>query len=274
MTTTTTAPAVAETSGRHSRLYWTFSDAMAITWRNLIGYLRIPQALFFSTLQPVMFVLLFRYVFGGAVPIRGLDYVDYLLPGVFVQTMLFGGAGTAIGLAEDSSKGLIERFRSLPMARSAVLAGRTLADMCRNVFVFLLMTVVGYLVGFRVHTNLFGYLAAFALVIAFSYALAWGFAALAMSAPNGETAQLMTFPIVFPFVFASSAFVPTATMPGWLQAFANNQPVTKMVNATRALMLGGPTSTPVLHAVLWTLGALVVLMPLAVTRYRRAGIVS
>jgi ABC transporter DrrB family efflux protein len=260
------------TTERRSSLYWTFSDAMAVTWRNLIGYVRIPQALFFSTLQPVMFVLLFRYVFGGAVPIKGFDYVDYLMPGIFVQTVLFGGAGTAIGLAEDAGTGLLERFRSLPMARSAVLAGRTFADLCRNVFVVFLMTGVGYLVGFRIHTNVLAFLAGVGLVLAFSYAIAWGFAALAMSAPNGETAQLMSFPVVFPFVFASSAFVPTATMPGWLQVFANNQPVSKMINATRALMLGGPTSTAVLHAVLWTIGALVVLMPLAVYRYRRANV--
>jgi ABC-2 type transport system permease protein/oleandomycin transport system permease protein len=156
------------------------------------------------------------------------------------------------------------------MARSAVLAGRTLADLCRNVFVVLLMTAVGYAVGFDVHTNLLAYLAALALVLAFAYAIAWGFAALAMSAPNGETAQLMAFPVVFPFTFASSAFVPTASMPGWLQAFAVNQPVTKMVDAVRALVLGGPTATPVLHAVLWTVGLFVVLAPLAVWRYRQA----
>jgi ABC transporter DrrB family efflux protein len=255
---------------QRSRLSWAVSDAMAITWRNLLGYLRIPQALFFSTLQPVMFVLLFRYVFGGAVPVAGLDYVDFLLPGIFVQTVMFGGVGTAIGLAEDRGKGLLERFRSLPMASSAVLAGRTIADLCRNVFVVLLMTAVGYAVGFDVHTNLLAYLAGVALVLAFAYALAWAFATLAMTAPNGETAQLMTFPIIFPFTFASSAFVPTGTMPGWLQAFANNQPVTKMVNATRALMLGGETRTPVLHALLWTAAILVVFAPLAVARFRRA----
>jgi ABC-2 type transport system permease protein/oleandomycin transport system permease protein len=263
MTTTTSTV-------QRSRLAWAFADAMAVTWRNLIGYLRIPEALFFSTLQPVMFVLLFRYVFGGAVKIPGFDYVDFLLPGIFVQTVLFGGVGTAIGRADDAGKGLLERFRSLPMARSAVLAGRTLADLCRNVFVVLLMTAVGYAVGFDVHTNLLAYLAALALVLAFAYAIAWGFAALAMSAPNGETAQLMAFPVVFPFTFASSAFVPTASMPGWLQAFAVNQPVTKMVDAVRALVLGGPTATPVLHAVLWTVALFVVLAPLAVWRYRQA----
>jgi ABC-2 type transport system permease protein/oleandomycin transport system permease protein len=265
---TTTVP----TTSQHSKLYWTFSDAMAITWRNLIAYTRIPQALFFATLQPIMFVLLFRYVFGGAVPIKGFDYVDYLMPGIFVQTVMFGGANTAIGLADDAGKGLLERFRSLPMARSAVLAGRTLADLCRNVFVVLLMTAVGYLVGFRIHTNVLAFLAGVALVLAFSYAVAWGFAALSMSAANAETAQLMSFPLMFPFVFASSAFVPVRTMPGWLQWFANNQPVSKMINATRALMIGGPTSTAVLHAVLWTAGLLVVLMPLAVARYRQASV--
>lgn len=270
--TTTTAPAEPMAPTRHSSLYWTFSDAMAITWRNLIGYVRIPEALFFSTLQPVMFVLLFRYVFGGAVPIRGFDYVDFLLPGIFVQTVLFGGAGTAIGLAEDSGKGLLERFRSLPMARSAVLAGRTIADLVRNVFVVLLMTAVGYLVGFDVKTSLLAYLASLVLLLSFSYALAWGFAALAMGAPNGETAQLMTFPIIFPFTFASSAFVPTAGMPGPLRAFANNQPVTRVVDATRALLLGGPTAKPVLYSVAWTIVALAVFVPLAVRRYRTAGI--
>jgi len=268
VTTTATTSTTTDEALRHSALYWTFSDAMAITWRNLIGYIRIPEALFFSTLQPVMFVLLFRYVFGGAVPIKGTTYVNFLIPGIFVQTVMFGGIGTAIGLADDAGKGLLERFRSLPMARSAVLAGRTIADLCRNVFVVLLMTAVGYLVGFRVQTNILAYLGGFLLVLAFAYALAWAFAAMAMSAPNGETAQLMAFPVIFPFTFASSAFVPTSTMPGWLQAFANNQPVTKMVNATRALMLGGPTAKPVLHAVLWTVAIFVVFAPLAVHRYR------
>jgi ABC-2 type transport system permease protein/oleandomycin transport system permease protein len=253
---------------QRSRLGWTVADALAITQRNLVAYVRIPQALFFSTLQPIMFVLLFRYAFGGAIPIRGTAYVNYLLPGIFAQAVMFGSVNTAIGLADDASKGLIERFRSLPMAPSAVLAGRTLADLCRNVFVVLLMTAVGYLVGFRVQTNVAGYLAGFLLVVAFAYALSWGAAFMSMGAENGETASLMLFPIIFPFTFASSAFVPTRTMPGWLQAFANNQPVTQVINAVRALMLGGPTAKPVLHAVLWIVGMLLVLAPLAVARYR------
>jgi ABC-2 type transport system permease protein/oleandomycin transport system permease protein len=264
---TTEPRSLAPTTG--NRIAQAFTDGITVTWRNLIAYVRIPQALFFSSIQPIMFVLLFRYVFGGAIEIPGFDYVDFLLPGIFVQTVMFGAIGTAIGLAEDLQKGLIERFRSLPMARSAVLAGRTTADLVRNVFVVLLMTAVGYLVGFNVHTNVLAFLAAFALLLAFGYALCWGFAIIGLAAPNSETAQLMSFPILFPFTFASSAFVRVETMPGWLRAFAENQPVTALVDATRALMLGGPTSRPVTEAVLWTAGLLVVLVPLAVHRYRR-----
>jgi ABC-2 type transport system permease protein/oleandomycin transport system permease protein len=194
--------------------------------------------------------------------------VNYLSPGVIGQAVMFGAVNTAVGLADDASKGLVERFRSLPMARSAVLAGRTNADLCRNVFVVLLMTGVGYLVGFRVQTNVAAFLAAFLLVLGFAYALSWTAAAVTMKAPNAETAQLMMFPMVFVFTFASSAFVPTRAMPGWLQVFANNQPLTQVVNALRALMLGGPTSAPVLHAVLWIAALLAVFVPLGVWRYR------
>ena len=245
-------------------------DAITITWRNLIGYIRIPEALFFASVQPVMFVLLFRYVFGGAIRIPGFDYVDFLLPGIFVQSVAFGAIGTGIGLADDMSKGLVERFNSLPMARSAVLAGRTTADMCRNVIVVLLMVAVGYAVGFRIHTNPLGLLAALGVVLLFAYALAWGFAIIGLRAPNSETAQLMAFPILFPLTFASSAFVPVPTMPGWLQAIARNQPITHTVDAARALILGGPTTVPVLKALAWSVALLLVLAPLAVRRYRRA----
>ena len=268
--TTITATAPPAQAPRHSSLYWTFSDAMAVTWRNLIGYVRIPEALFFSTLQPVMFVLLFRYVFGGAVPIRGTSYVNYLIPGIFVQTVMFGGVGTAIGLADDAGKGLLERFRSLPMARSAVLAGRALSDLVRNFGVVLMMIFVGYLVGFRVHTNFVAYLAGVGVLLLFAYTVMWGFATIGMSASSGETAQLMVFPLLMPLTFASGAFVPVQSMPGWLQVFARNQPLNQVVAASRALMEGGPTTSPVIKSVLWSLGLLAVLMPIAVARYRRA----
>jgi ABC transporter DrrB family efflux protein len=244
-------------------------DGLLVTERNLINYRRIPEALFFSSVQPIMFVLLFRYAFGGAIKDTGGPYVDYLMAGIFLQTVSFGSISTAVGLAEDLHRGLIERFRSLPMARSAVLAGRTTADLVRNVFVVLLMLGVGYAVGFRVHTNFFAAAGGLALVLLFAYALSWGFATVGLSAPNAETAQLMAFPVLFPLVFASGAFVPVQTMPGWLQAFARHQPLNLVVSAVRALTEGGPTSNYVLQAVLWCLGLLVVFAPLSVWKYRR-----
>ena len=251
------------------RLGLLFADTSVIMWRNLLGYLRIPEAAFFSSVQPVMFVLLFRYVFGGAIPIPGVSYVNYLIPGIFVQTVAFGAVGTSIGLAQDLHTGLIERFRALPMSRSAVLAGRTLADLVRNIVVVGIITAVGFAVGFRLHTNVVAFIAALGIIILFAYALSWGFALIGLSAPNAETAQVMSFPVLFPMTFASSAFVPVDKMPSWLQGFANNQPVSVVVDCARALMNGGPTATYVERAVIWSVGLFVVLGPLAVRKYRR-----
>ena len=253
---------------RRQQLSWAVSDARTLTWRNLLAYTRVPQLLIFSTIQPIMFVLLFRYVFGGAIPVPGISYVNFLMPGIFVQTVCFGAVSTGVGLAEDLHKGLIERFRSLPMARSAVLAGRTLADLCRNVFVVLLMTVVGVAVGFRTSKGIIAYLGGVILVLLFSFALSWGFAVVGINARNAETAQAMAFPLLFPLTFASSAFVPVNTMPGWMQAYARNQPVSVVVDAARHLMVGTPGSVP--RALAWSIGLLVVLAPLAVRKYRKA----
>jgi len=250
------------------------ADTRVVMERNLIAYIRIPEQLFFSSVQPIMFVLLFRYVFGGAIATPGMSYVNYLMPGIFVQTVLFSVISTSVGLAEDLQKGLIERFRSLPMTRSAVLFGRTAADSVRNVFVILLITGVGYLVGFRVQTSLGGYLAAFALLVLFAFAVSWGFCYVGLAAPNSETAQLMAFPILFPLTFASTAFVPASSMPSWLAWFAEHQPVSIVVNATRGLMVGGPnadTAHWVVLGLVWSAIFLVVFVPLAVWRYRRAG---
>jgi ABC-2 type transport system permease protein/oleandomycin transport system permease protein len=246
------------------------ADALAIAWRGVITYRRVPQLLVFSTIQPVVFVLMFRYVFGGAIRVPGVDYVDYLMPGIFVQTSVFGAIGTAIGLATDVQSGLLERFLSLPMARSAVLVGRTLADLTRNVFVVALMTGVGFLVGFHLHTNGAELVAAMLLVLLFGYALAWIFATVGLLLGNPESAQAAAFPVMAPLVFASSAFVPVASMPGWLQPFAAHQPVSVTASAARALVLGTPATTDVLQAVAWVAGILVVFVPLAVWRYRRA----
>jgi ABC-2 type transport system permease protein/oleandomycin transport system permease protein len=269
-TATTPLPNGTVTTGRRQRLAWAASDAATLTWRNLLAYLRVPQLVVFSTIQPIMFVLLFRYVFGGAINVPGVPggYVAFLMPGIFVQTVCFGAVSTGVGLAEDLHKGLIERFRSLPMARSAVLAGRTLADLCRNIFVVLLMTVVGVLVGFRTGQGFFSFLAGVFLVLLFSYALSWGFAVIGINARNAETAQAMAFPLLFPLTFASSAFVPVQTMPGWLQAYARNQPVTVVVDACRHLMVGTPGSVP--RALAWTVVLLAAFVPLAIRKYRQA----
>jgi ABC-2 type transport system permease protein/oleandomycin transport system permease protein len=271
VTTTITVPPEAGAPPAETvvgRIRWALSDTLTITKRNLLAYTRIPEALFFSTVQPIMFVLLFRYVFGGAISTPGTSYVNYLMPGIFVQTVAFGAVSTSIGLAEDLQKGIIERFRALPMARSAVLAGRTTADLVRNVFVVIIMTGVGFLVGFRPTTGVGPYLAGVLLILLFAYALSWGFAVIGLSAPNSETAQVMSFPLLFPLTFASSAFVPVDKMPSWLQGFATYQPVSVTVSACRALMLGGPTATWVIQSLAWSVGFLILLVPLAVHRYR------
>ncbi len=252
-----------------SNLAWGFRDSFAIARRNLISLTRQPQLIIFSTIQPIIFVLMFTYVFGGAIHVPGTSYVDYLMPGIFCQTVVFGAINTGIGLSDDLQKGLIERFRSLPMARSAVLAGRTGADLVRNVFVVLLMLIVGYLVGFRIGTNIFGLAAGIGVLLLFAFSMTWIFAIVGLSSSSPETAQAMSFPILAPLVFASSAFVSTATMPGWLQVFANHQPVTAAVNATRALMLGGPTATYVWQTLAWSIGIVAVFAPFAIRRYRR-----
>jgi ABC transporter DrrB family efflux protein len=250
---------------------WAVQDTMAITGRNLTTLYRVPQLLVFSTIQPVIFVLMFRYVFGGAVQIPGLTvpYVDYLMPGIFVQTVAFGAINTAVGLAEDLNKGLIERFRSLPMARSAVLAGRTMADLVRDVFVVALMCVVGFLVGWRIDTNVVAVLGGMVVLLLFAFALAWVFALVGMATKSAEAAQAASFPILAPLVFASSAFVSPETMPDWLQWFAEHQPLSITVDAVRACCIGGPTATPVLQSIAWSVAIVGVFAPIAVRRYRR-----
>ena len=266
-----TAPAVAVPLDRHSRgrLAGAVADSRALAWRNLVAYRRVPQLLVFSTIQPVVFVLMFRYVFGGAISVPGRSYVDYLMPGIFAQTVVFGAMGTAIGLATDLNAGMVERFRSLPMARSAVLAGRTTADLVRNLFVVVLMILVGFAVGFRVHTNAVAAVAAVLLVVLFGYAFSWIFATVGLAVRDAETAQAASFPVMAPLVFASTAFVPLRSMPGWLQPFAEHQPVSATVDAVRALVSFGPITGPVLKALAWIVGILVVFAPLAVRRYRQ-----
>jgi ABC-2 type transport system permease protein/oleandomycin transport system permease protein len=256
-----------------SSLYWAVSDVMTMAKRNLIALVRIPSAVVFAVIQPVMFVLLFRYVFGGAIHPKGISYVNYLIPGILVQTTIFGSVGTAIGLAEDLHKGLIERFRALPMARTAVLAGRTVSDLARNLLVIVIITLVGFGVGFRPNNGVPLYLVGCLLMLAFSYCLSWGFAYVGLAAPNSETAQAMSFPLIFPLTFASGIFVPINQMPSWLQGFATYQPVSEATRAVRGLMINSAFTQPgnsVLVTLIWAAGAVAVLGPLATWQYRRA----
>lgn len=265
-----TAPAMTPTIERRSELSWAVSDALTIAWRNLKAMTRTPEVIMFSTIQPIIFVLTFRYVFGGSINVPGIPYVDFLMPGVFVQTVAFGAMNTGIGLSEDLHKGLIERFRSLPMARSAVLAGRSLADLVRNFFVIVMMIVVGFLVGFRIHAGVVAFAAAIVLMLLFSFAISWIFALIGLGVPNAEAAQAASFPILAILVFASTAFVPIDGMPGWLQAYNRVQPVSVVVKAERALAIGGETLLPVVYALLWVVALTAIFAPLAVNRYRRA----
>jgi ABC transporter DrrB family efflux protein len=247
------------------------TDSAVVTGRNLRHFIRQPDLLVFSTIQPVLFVLLFVYVFGGAIgrslP-HGVAYVDFLLPGIFVQSVTFGASQTAVGLSEDLTRGVVDRFRSMPMARSAVLAGRTVADLVRNIAIIGLMIAVGYLVGFRFHGGAAGAAGCIAVVAAFGFALSWIFAFVALTVRGAETAQTAGFVVIFPLVFASSVFVPVATFPDWLQAFAKINPVTVTATAARSLALYG-TPASLGAAAAWIAGLLAVFIPLSVWRYRR-----
>jgi ABC-2 type transport system permease protein len=276
MTTVVTTGALAPDHSKHGR---PFADCVAgalfdtfdVTGRNLRTLLRTPQALVFATIQPMIFVLLFRYAFGGAIRVPGTSYVDYLMPGVFAQTVAFGAIGTAVGLSGDLRSGLLVRFRTLPMSRIAVLAGRTLADLARNLLVVAVMIGVGFAVGFRSANGAAGLLAALALVVAFGYAASWAFVALGLRVSDPEAAQAAAVPVVFLLVFTSAAFVPSASMPGWLQAFGTHQPVNALVSAERALVLGGPAAHDVLICLAWTAGLLLVFGTLAIRGYVRMG---
>jgi ABC transporter DrrB family efflux protein len=248
------------------------SDARIVTGRNLRHFIRQPQLLIFSTIQPVMFVLLFAYVFGGAVKgalPHGVKYIDFLLPGIFVQSVAFRATQTAVGLAEDLDRGVVDRFRSMPMARSAVLVGRTVADLLRNVVIVALMIVVGYVIGFRFRAGLPDALASVAVVSAFGFALSWIFAFVALTVRGAEAAQSAGFVVIFPLVFASSVFVPVTSMPSWLQAVAKVSPVTLTANAARTYALDGGVPPALAGAAAWTFGLLLLFVPLCVWRYRR-----
>jgi ABC transporter DrrB family efflux protein len=275
MSATTTFPAVQRSPAR------TFGDIAVITRRNLLYTVRLPQVLVLSSILPVIFILMFTYVFGGAVqqalpPAAAGSYVNWLLPGLLAQFALFGGTGTASGIAEDLGRGVVDRFRSLPMSVAAPLAGRTLADLARSALTLALMVAVGFAIGFRPQTSVLGLLGGVAVGLAFGYAWSWVMALLALLVRSAEAVQAATYLVVFPLAFTSSVFVPTQTMPGWLQPFAANQPVTVATNALRSLVLGPGALPPgrtvagqVALALLWAAAITAVFVPLAVRAYRR-----
>jgi ABC-2 type transport system permease protein len=245
------------------------TDTLILAERNLVRLPRAPDLLLAFTVQPIMFVLLFRYVFGGAIKTPGYSYVDFLIPGIIVQNIAFGGFVTALGLNEDVHKGLIDRFRSLPMSRAAVLAGRTIADVVTNMLSVTVLLVTGIIVGFSFHTDFFHAAAGFVLLLFFGFAFSWFFALIGLLVSSPESANSVGFIAVFPLTFISSAFVPVASMPEPLKSFAQVNPFTIMVNAMRSLWLGAPANNYVWGAIVWTVVIIAVFAPLAVARYRR-----
>ncbi len=245
------------------------TDTLIIAERNLVRLPRKPDLLLAFTVQPIMFVLLFRYVFGGAIQTGGIPYVEFLIPGIIVQNIAFGGFVTALGLNEDVHKGLIDRFRSLPMARPAVLAGRTLADVATNLLSICVLVITGVIIGFSFHTSVLHVIAGFGLLLLFGYAFSWVFALVGLLVSTPEAANSAGFIAVFPLTFISSAFVPVSSMPAVLRAFAQVNPFTIVVDAMRALWIGAPAGNYVWGAVVWAFVILVAFAPLAVARYRR-----
>ena len=246
------------------------SDTFVLARRSLLRIPRQPDLLLGFTVQPVMFVLLFVYVFGGAIETPGFEYVDFLMPGIIVQSMAFGGFVTALGLAEDVKKGLIDRFRSLPMWGPAVLTGRILADIGTNVIQLVVMFAVGIAVGFRFSTGVLEVIAGIALLLLIGYAFSWVFAFIGLLASSPEASNAYGFTIIFPLTFVSSAFVPVDSMPRWLESIAEVNPFTTMVDAARALFLDTPAGNDVWGAVVWCFVIIAVFGPLSAWRYRRA----
>jgi ABC transporter DrrB family efflux protein len=246
------------------------TDTLIISERNLDRLRSAPDLLLAFTVQPVMFVLLFAFVFGGAIRTPGYDYIDFLIPGIIVQNIAFGGFVTAIGLNEDLSKGLIDRFRTLPMARAAVLAGRTLADVATNLLSIVILLVTALIIGFSFNASTGEIVAGIGLLVLFGYAFSWVFALLGLLVSSPESANSLGFIAVFPLTFISSAFVPVESMPAALQWFAEINPFTIIVDAMRALWLGAPAGQTIWGAVVWSLVIIAVFAPLAVHRYRRA----
>ena len=273
---TTDAPAAPNVGGLKKALV----DGAVVAKRNLIKIKRVPDLLVFTTMSPIMFILLFAYVFGSAIHPPGIGYREFLIPGIFVQTVIFGATITGAGLAEDMQKGIIDRFRSLPMSRSAVLVGRTTSDVLNNVITVTIMSITGVIVGWRIRSSLGEAIAGFLLLLAFAYAISWIMALIGLLVPAPEVVNNASFMIIFPLTFIANTFVPIDNMPSVLKAIANWNPVSAVTQASRQLF--GNTGTaplphspwslhhPVIYTLIWIVGLLAVFVPLAVRQYKRA----
>jgi len=254
-------------------------DGAIIAKRNLIKIKRVPDLLVFSTLSPIMFILLFAYVFGSAIDVPGQSYREFLIPGIFAQTVIFGATITGAGLADDMQKGIIDRFRSLPISRSAVLVGRTGSDVMNNVLVIFIMSVTGLIVGWRIRSSVPEAIAGFLLLLAFAYAISWIMAWVGLLVPSPEVVNNASFMIIFPLTFIANTFVPTGNFPEGLKIVANWNPVSSVTEAVRQLFgnTGSapppdhpwPLHHPVIYTLLWIAGLLLVFVPLSVRRYKR-----
>jgi ABC transporter DrrB family efflux protein len=252
------------------------SDGLLVGWRNLKRIPRIPELAIFAILQSIMFVLLFVYVFGGAISVEGGNYTNFFMPGIFAQTIVFAAGTTAIGMTDDINKGIIDRFRSLPMARSAVLTGRTFSDVIYNAGILLVLVLSGLFVGWRVESGIGNFIAGIALLLAFAYAMTWLGVWLGMNVPTVEVGQQVIFTVLFPITFISNVFVPPQTLPTWLQPFAEWNPTSTLTAAVRELW-GNPSPTvsnslastePLLVTLLWVVVIVAIFAPLSVRKYR------
>ena len=265
------SPAPVATPQRHGRLYWTIADTLTITRRHLLHLPQQPEQWMSATIQPIMFVLLFRYVFGGAINIPGVSYVNYMMAGIFVQTIVIEGMTGGIGLALDLKEGIMDRFRALPMSRIAVLLGPILADMARNLCIVGVMVSIGLAVGFRPDTAPVALLGALAILMVASFAVSWIGAVVALLMRDPEAVQMGGFIVLFPLTFASSAFVPVESMPSWLQPFVRHQPVSVVIEAVRDFVLNQPAAHASWQALAWSVCIVAVCVPLSLTLFRRVG---
>jgi ABC-2 type transport system permease protein len=262
----------------HSKGYWLIHDSAVVAWRNLLQFYRNVEAIFFDAIQPIIFILLFAFVFGGAIDVGDSSYRSFLIPGIFVQTIAFAGAASSIGLNDDMAKGLIDRFRSLPMVAAAVLFGRAGSDLLRGVFTLIIMSFTGLAIGWRISGGFFEAIFAYLLLLGFGFSMIWIGALIGLSVSNPQVASTAGFAWLFPLTFVSNAFVPTQSMPDWLQVFAEWNPISSIVAAAR-ILFGYPIDTstgsfpmqhPILMSVIWIVVITAIFMPLAIRKFKVA----